>query len=92
LYNNDNNYKIRTFQGWAKIFDVPFQYHFGRKYYIISDEIKDLFIKLDKNKKFYYEMFPKKIKVKIERQNYHKQISSKDINKLIKIAREQETH
>jgi hypothetical protein len=88
LYNNDNNYKIRIFQSWAKIFDVPFQYHSGRKYYIISDEIKDLFIKLDKNKEFYYEVFPKDKHKKIERQNYHKQVSSKDINKLIKIVQD----
>jgi hypothetical protein len=83
LCGKEDTYKIRIFQKWAKLFGVPFQYHFGRKFYIISDEIKDIFIELDKNKEFYYEVFPKKIKTELP--NYH----NKDIDKLIGIAREQ---
>jgi hypothetical protein len=95
LYNKEDDYKIRTFQNWAKIFDVPFQYHFGRKYYLISDEIKDIFIELEKNKEFYYKVFPKNKHIKMKYQDYHKKssskfIPSKDLGILIKIAKEQE--
>ena len=95
LYNKEDVYKIRTFQNWAKIFGVPFQYHFGRKYYLISDEIKDIFIELDKNREFYYKVFPKNKHIKMEFQDYHnksssKFIPSKDLDILIKIAKEQE--
>jgi hypothetical protein len=37
------NAGVRTLQIWCKKYDVPYQYHYGRKYYIMSDEIIELY-------------------------------------------------
>jgi hypothetical protein len=82
LYGTKDDDKIYLFQKWCRIFNVPFQYHFGRKYYIISDEIREIFIKLENDKKFYYEVFQKK---KYDIYGKKHGISDKDLSILIDI-------
>jgi hypothetical protein len=89
LYGETDKYKLRIFQRWCKIFDVPFQYHFGRKYYIIFDEIKEIFIKLETDKTYYYEVFPKKPKLKIVIEKNKNMIRGKDIDTLFDIYKEE---
>ncbi|MDR2458194.1 MAG: hypothetical protein LBD41_06940 [Clostridiales Family XIII bacterium] len=94
LYGHKDESAILSFRKWAKIFDVAFQYHFGRKYYIISDEIKEIFSELINNKEFHNEVFPK---IKVDNKKYHTKntsnlISYRDLDNLIKIAKEQEKY
>jgi FMN phosphatase YigB (HAD superfamily) len=59
----ETRYKKRLFQTWAKKLGVPSEPHFGRTYYIIDDETRLKFRRLDEDKDFYYETFPEKERI-----------------------------
>ena len=42
-YEEEIKNKVRGIQYWAKKHDVPFEYYFGRKYYIFTKELKKQF-------------------------------------------------